>query len=161
VSCLLVVIDRIPFPPLGDLLHAARQERAEAAGMNAFATVDLPAAALVLAQGAGRLIRRRTDRGVVAVLDARLATQSYRRELLVAMPPLRRSIDVDEACAFLADATKQVPSAAPQQLQPAWNPIAVRNSVACPECGAEIGERCTDHNGFTMAFLHDARTPIA
>jgi ATP-dependent DNA helicase DinG len=112
VACLLVVIDRIPFPPLGDPLHAARQERAEAAGMNAFASVDLPAAALVLAQGAGRLIRRRTDRGVVAVLDARLATQSYRRELLVAMPPLRRSIDVDDACAFLADATQQVPGVA-------------------------------------------------
>jgi ATP-dependent DNA helicase DinG len=111
VSCLLVVIDRIPFPPLGDPLHAARQERAQAAGLNAFATVDLPAAALVLAQGAGRLIRRRTDRGVVAVLDARLATQRYRRELLVAMPPLKRSIDVDEACAFLADA-QRVPGVA-------------------------------------------------
>jgi len=128
--------------------------------MNAFATVDLPAAALVLAQGAGRLIRRSTDRGVVAVLDARLATQSYRRELLVAMPPLRRSIDVDEACAFLVDATQRVPSSFPVG-EPTPDLVDARNTVACPECGAEIGDRCKDDNGFTMAFLHDTRVEIA
>ena len=109
VACLLVVIDRIPFPPLSDPLHAARQERAEAAGCNAFATVDLPAAALVLAQGAGRLIRTKSDRGVVAVLDSRLANASYRTELLAAMPPFRRSIDLDETCDFLKEAAKRVP----------------------------------------------------
>ena len=75
VSCVLVVIDRIPFPSPGEPLNATRRSRAEIAGDNPFATVDLPEAALVLAQGAGRLIRRRDDRGVVAVLDARLATR--------------------------------------------------------------------------------------
>src|SRR5439155_18682414 len=88
VSCVLVVIDRIPFPSPGEPLHAARRDRATELGLNAFATVDLPAAALVLAQGAGRLIRSRRDRGVVAVLDSRLAIKDYRHQLLTAIPPL-------------------------------------------------------------------------
>jgi ATP-dependent DNA helicase DinG len=101
VSCVLVVIDRIPFPSPGDPLHAARRERAERRGLNAFAAVDLPAAALVLAQGAGRLIRTRDDQGVVAVLDPRLAQRSYRAQLLEAMPPFKRSIDLTQVSEFL------------------------------------------------------------
>ncbi|MFM7060405.1 MAG: ATP-dependent DNA helicase [Actinomycetes bacterium] len=103
-ACVLVVIDRIPFPVPNEPLHAARRERAEAEGLDAFGTVDIPAAALTLAQGAGRLLRRRADRGVVAVLDPRLATRNYRRRLLDAMPPFRRTVDLDEACAALHDA---------------------------------------------------------
>ena len=71
--------------------------------LNAFGAVDLPAAALVLAQGAGRLIRTRDDRGVVAVLDSRLANRDYRVQLLTAMPPFRRSVDLEEACGLLAE----------------------------------------------------------
>ena len=104
VACVLVVIDRIPFPAPNEPLHAARRERAERMGLNAFAAVDLPRAALVLAQGSGRLLRSRSDRGVVAVLDPRLATRDYRRVLLAGLPPLRRSVDLDVACAFLAEA---------------------------------------------------------
>ena len=96
-ACVLVVIDRIPFPVPSEPLHAARREHAERAGLDAFNTVDVPAAALTLAQGAGRLLRRREDRGVVAVLDPRLATRPYRRALLAAMPPLRRTVDLDDA----------------------------------------------------------------
>ena len=107
VACVLVVIDRIPFPSPGDPLHAARREHAERRGANPFAAVDLPQAALVLGQGTGRLIRRRTDHGVVAVLDPRLATRDYRTILLAAMPPFRRSVDIDETCAFLATAISQ------------------------------------------------------
>jgi ATP-dependent DNA helicase DinG len=103
-ACVLVVIDRIPFPAPNEPLHAARRERAERLGLNAFTAVDLPRAALVLAQGTGRLVRSRTDRGVVAVLDPRLATRDYRHTLLSAIPPLRRSIDIEAACAFLAAA---------------------------------------------------------
>jgi ATP-dependent DNA helicase DinG len=103
-ACVLVVIDRIPFPVPNEPLHEARRARVVARGDNPFVTVDLPAAALVLAQGAGRLLRTPSDRGVVAVLDPRLATKAYRAQLLAAMPPLRRSIDLDEACSFLADA---------------------------------------------------------
>jgi len=104
-ACVLVVIDRIPFPVPTEPLHAARRERAEAAGLDAFRSVDVPAAALTLAQGAGRLLRRRTDRGVVAVLDPRLATRNYRRDLLAAMPPFRRTVDLIDACEALRSAT--------------------------------------------------------
>jgi ATP-dependent DNA helicase DinG len=104
VGCVLVVIDKIPFPVPNDPMHAARRRRAEARGMDAFVSVDIPAAALVLAQGAGRLIRRRTDRGVVAVFDSRLATRRYKTQLLAAMPPLRRSVDLEQTCAFLENA---------------------------------------------------------
>jgi ATP-dependent DNA helicase DinG len=157
VSCVLVVIDRIPFPSPAEPLNAARRDRAEAAGHNAFATVDLPEAALVLAQGAGRLIRRRDDKGVVAVLDARLATRDYRKQLLSAMPPFRRSVDLDEACAFLEAATAHVPrhdrEAGGVTVEEA---VLVRGLAACPTCNAAVGDRCTDSNG-TLAFPHEAR----
>jgi ATP-dependent DNA helicase DinG len=157
VSCVLVVIDRIPFPSPAEPLNAARRDRAEAAGNNPFGTVDLPEAALVLAQGAGRLLRRRDDKGVVAVLDARLATRDYRRQLLSAMPPFRRSIDLDEACAFLEAATAHLPrpERAPGTVT-AEEAVLVRGMVACPTCAAAIGDRCTDENG-TMALPHEAR----
>ncbi len=94
----LVVIDRIPFPRPDDPLIAARRERA---GRDAFETIDLPRAATLLAQGAGRLIRRANDRGVVAVLDSRLATANYRWQLIRALPPMRRTKDRRVAEAFL------------------------------------------------------------
>ncbi|HLX78558.1 MAG TPA: helicase C-terminal domain-containing protein, partial [Acidimicrobiales bacterium] len=96
----LVVIDRIPFPRPDDPLLAARRERA---GRSAFFSIDLPRAATLLAQGAGRLIRTANDRGVVAVLDPRLATASYRWELVRALPPMRRTKDRNEAEAFLRE----------------------------------------------------------
>ena len=94
VACVLVVIDKIPFPVPDDPMHAARRARAQERGVDAFVAVDLPAAALVLAQGAGRLIRRRTDRGVVAVFDSRLANRQYKTQSArgdAALPPERRS----------------------------------------------------------------------
>jgi len=84
----LVVIDRIPFGRPDDPLTVARRERA---GAEAFRTIDLPRAASLLAQGAGRLVRSAGDRGVVAVLDSRLATASYRWDLVRALPPMRRT----------------------------------------------------------------------
>ncbi len=94
-TCNLVIIDRLPFPRPDDPLLQARRERA---GTDAFRVVDLPRAAIMLAQGAGRLIRSATDCGVVAVLDPRLATsRSYRWALLGALPPMRRTKDRDEA----------------------------------------------------------------
>ena len=94
----LVVIDRIPFPRPDDPLIAARRERA---GRDAFATVDLPRAATLLAQGVGRLVRSASDRGVVAILDSRLATASYRWQLIRALPPMRRTKDRRVAEQFL------------------------------------------------------------
>ena len=101
-SCVLVVLDRLPFARPDDPLAQARREKAERGGGSGFGDVDLPAAALVLAQGAGRLIRTVTDRGVVAVLDRRLATAQYRKVLLDALPPMRRVVDPEIVGAFLA-----------------------------------------------------------
>ena len=100
--CRLVAIDRIPFPRPTDPLVAARRSAATARRENDFAAVDLPAAATLLAQGAGRLIRTTTDFGVVAVFDRRLATKSYRQTLLATLPPLRRTIDHDQMVAVLS-----------------------------------------------------------
>ncbi len=83
----LVIIDRIPFGSPGDPVLAARIETARAAGEAPFKTLQLPAAALTLKQGFGRLIRTATDRGVVAVLDRRLSKKGYGRSLLRALPP--------------------------------------------------------------------------
>ena len=96
----LVTIDRIPFPRPDDPVLEARRELA---GAGAFSTVDLPRAGTLLAQGAGRLIRSGADRGVVAVLDSRLATARYRTALLERVPPMRRTLDRDEVTEFLAD----------------------------------------------------------
>ena len=110
-ACVLVVIDRLPFPTPADPLLAARRERIEAAGGSGWRSVDLPTAALALSQGVGRLIRGRDDRGVVAVLDVRLAENryAYRTVLLEALPPLRRCVDPAEAEQFLTDAIATVP----------------------------------------------------
>jgi ATP-dependent DNA helicase DinG len=89
-----VAIDRIPFPRPDEPLLQARRERA---GATAFGVIDLPRAATLLAQGAGRLIRSADDRGVVAVLDPRLAKAGYRWEMVQALPPMRRTKDPFEA----------------------------------------------------------------
>lgn len=86
----LVVIDKIPFPPPHDPLIQARCQRAELEGGNAFSEVSIPEAAVTLKQGAGRLIRRETDRGVLVVCDSRLANMGYGKRLLAALPPMRR-----------------------------------------------------------------------
>jgi ATP-dependent DNA helicase DinG len=94
----MVTLDRIPFPRPDEPLSQARRE---AAGPNAFRLIDLPRAATLLAQGAGRLIRTATDRGVVAVLDSRLATnRSYRWDLINALPPMTRTKSRDDVAAF-------------------------------------------------------------
>ena len=94
----LLVIDKLPFSRPDEPLMQARRDRAGAA---AFRTVDLPRAASLLAQGAGRLIRSTADVGVVAVLDSRLATAGYRWELIQALPPMRRTKDRAEVERFL------------------------------------------------------------
>ena len=98
-ACSLVVIDRLPFARPDDPVAEARRERA---GPAAFSVVDVPHAATRLAQGAGRLIRSATDRGVVAVLDPRLAEASYRPAILVALPPMRRTRDRADVTAFFS-----------------------------------------------------------
>ncbi|GEP37631.1 ATP-dependent helicase [Nocardioides psychrotolerans] len=92
-TCQLVLIDRIPFPRPDDPLMSARQKAADKAGGNGFMQVAATHAALLLAQGAGRLIRTTTDRGVVAVLDPRLATARYGGFLKASLPPMWTTTD--------------------------------------------------------------------
>jgi ATP-dependent DNA helicase DinG len=92
-SCILVVIDRIPFPRPDDPLLGARQKAVDDAGGSGFRAVSVPRAGLLLAQGAGRLIRGSEDRGVVAVLDSRLATAGYARALRASLPPFWYTTD--------------------------------------------------------------------
>jgi ATP-dependent DNA helicase DinG len=89
----LVVIDRIPFPRPDDPLASARQRAVAARGGNGFMTVAAAQAALLLAQGAGRLLRTMTDRGVVAVLDPRLVTARYGGFLRASLPPFWTTTD--------------------------------------------------------------------
>ena len=96
-TCRLVIIDKIPFPRPDDPLMQARQRAVVEAGGNGFMTVAAGHAALLLAQGAGRLIRRQSDRGVVAVLDPRLVTARYGSYLRAGMPPMWMTTDREVA----------------------------------------------------------------
>jgi ATP-dependent DNA helicase DinG len=98
-SLSMVVIDRIPFPRPDEPLMQARRDKA---GPAAFRVVDLPRAATLLAQGAGRLIRTATDRGVVAVLDPRLSKANYAHELVRALPPMRRTRHLADVIDFFS-----------------------------------------------------------
>jgi ATP-dependent DNA helicase DinG len=98
-SLSMVVIDKIPFPRPDEPLVQARRDKA---GPSAFRVVDLPRAATLLAQGAGRLIRTATDRGVVAVLDPRLSKANYAHDLVMALPPMRRTRNRADVEAFFA-----------------------------------------------------------
>ena len=86
-SCICVVIDRIPFPRPDDPLIAARQQAIDDAGGSGFRAISVPKAGLLLAQGVGRLIRGANDKGVVAVLDSRLANAGYAKSLRASLPP--------------------------------------------------------------------------
>ena len=92
-SCVLVAIDRIPFPRPDDPVMSARAAEIDALGRSGFMEVSLPRAALLLAQGTGRLIRSIDDRGVVAILDSRIVNRRYGSILLNSMPPLWRTSD--------------------------------------------------------------------
>lgn len=89
----LVIIDRVPFPRPDDPLTSARQRHVAAKGGNGFMTVAATHAALLLAQGTGRLLRSQDDKGVIAVLDPRLATARYSGFLLSSLPPFWRTTD--------------------------------------------------------------------
>ncbi|GAA2566719.1 ATP-dependent DNA helicase [Pseudonocardia hydrocarbonoxydans] len=99
LSC--VIIDRIPFPRPDDPLVAARQRATDARGGNGFLSVSATHAALLLAQGAGRLLRGMDDRGVVAILDSRLATARYGGFLRASLPPFWATDDRDTVHAAL------------------------------------------------------------
>ncbi|MFZ4283312.1 ATP-dependent DNA helicase [Streptomyces rhizosphaericola] len=101
-SCQLVVMDRIPFPRPDDPLMSARQKAVEEAGGNGFMAVAATHSALLMAQGAGRLVRATGDKGVVAVLDPRLATARYGSYLRASLPDFWYTTDRNQARRSLA-----------------------------------------------------------
>jgi ATP-dependent DNA helicase DinG len=101
-SLSLLVLDRLPFPRPDDPLLAERGRRVEAKGASRFSEVWLPAAAVSLQQALGRLVRSETDRGVMAVLDRRLADAGYRAALLASLPPARLTRSIDDVRSFFA-----------------------------------------------------------
>lgn len=102
----LVVLEKVPFPVPTDPIVRARGLALEATGQSAFAHQYVPTAAIALKQGFGRLLRKHTDYGVVALLDARLHDRSYGKRLLAPLPPARRTDDFDEVRAFWASVTE-------------------------------------------------------
>lgn len=100
-SCIQVIIDRIPFPRPDDPVMSARSARVDEAGGSGFRSVTLPRAGLLLAQASGRLIRTGTDKGVVSVLDSRLANSGYGTSLRKSMPPMWFTTDRTTAMSSL------------------------------------------------------------
>ena len=99
LSC--VVIDKLPFAVPGDPVVAARISRINETGGNAFYQYQIPAATILLKQGVGRLIRNRTDRGILAILDKRVVTKSYGRVFLESLPPAPMTHDQAKIHKFL------------------------------------------------------------
>ncbi len=98
----LVVLDKLPFASPGDPLTQARIERLKRTGRDPFSEYQLPCAAILLQQGAGRLIRSRQDRGVVACLDVRLRRRAYGKLLLRGLPPFATAGDFEAVRAFFS-----------------------------------------------------------
>jgi ATP-dependent DNA helicase DinG len=98
----VVIIDKLPFAPPDDPVLAARIDALRAQGGNPFTEYQLPQAILQLKQGAGRLIRDQTDRGVLMLCDPRLYARPYGRAVLASLPPMKPTRDLEEVRAFLA-----------------------------------------------------------
>ena len=99
----LVIIDKLPFAPPDDPIFRARSQAMARSGQHAFRELALPQATLALKQGAGRLIRTETDRGLLVICDERLRTRSYGARILSSLPPFRRLESFEEALDFLAE----------------------------------------------------------
>jgi ATP-dependent DNA helicase DinG len=104
----VVIIDKLPFAPPDDPLFAARLEHIARQGGNPFMDYQLPQAAISLKQGAGRLIRSETDRGVLMICDRRLAEKPYGRRIWQALPPMRRSREIADVELFFAPVATEV-----------------------------------------------------
>lgn len=96
----LVVIDKLPFAPPDDPVLSARIDKLNREGRNAFLEYQLPEAVIALKQGAGRLIRDETDRGVLMICDPRLISRNYGKRILQSLPPMKLTRNAEEAAAF-------------------------------------------------------------
>lgn len=137
----LVILDKIPFPPPDDPLFAARAAAVEAEGGSSFSRLSVPAAALALRQGFGRLIRSQQDSGVVAILDPRMVRRGYGKRLVKALPPAARTQHFDDVAHFFARFHADRPAAAPAQPRA---PAAVRLDRQAPAPATPPGEPRTD-----------------
>jgi ATP-dependent DNA helicase DinG len=133
-SCQLVIIDRIPFPRPDDPLASARSQAIARMGGNGFMAVSATHAALRLAQGAGRLVRRADDRGVVAFLDSRMMTARYAGFLQRSLPPFYPTTDQSMVLAALARLDAMAPP-----------PVAVEEPVLRSLTGARADSDGTEH----------------
>jgi len=107
----LVIIDKLPFAPPDDPVLAARLEALERSGGNPFLDYQLPQAAIALKQGAGRLIRDETDRGVLVICDPRLLSKPYGKRILASLPPMKLARELGEAVRFFETAAAGSPQA--------------------------------------------------
>lgn len=103
----LVVIDKLPFAPPDDPVLSARIERMKEDGRNAFMEYQLPRAVINVKQGAGRLIRDETDRGVLMICDPRLITKPYGKRVWRSLPPMKRTRELGEVLAFFGDGGRE------------------------------------------------------
>ena len=101
----VVIIDKLPFAPPDDPVLSARIDKLNAEGKNAFMEYQLPYAVITLKQGAGRLIRDETDRGVLMICDPRLITKSYGKRIWQSLPPFRRTRELVDVEAFFSETT--------------------------------------------------------
>ncbi len=144
-ACQLVVIDRIPFPRPDDPLASARSQAIARMGGNGFMAVSATHAALRLAQGAGRLIRRGDDRGVVAFLDSRMMTARYAGFLQRSLPPFWPTSDRDRVLAALARLDDTAPAVLPVA-DPGSRAVAAAQAVrADGGVGAATGTDGSEH----------------
>jgi len=97
----LVIIDRLPFASLEDPVLSARIDQYRKTGRNAFMEYQLPHAIISLKQGAGRLIRDETDRGVLMICDPRLISRPYGRRIWQSLPPMKRTRDPQTVTDFI------------------------------------------------------------
>jgi ATP-dependent DNA helicase DinG len=104
----VVVIDRLPFSPPDDPVLAARIDKMNREGRNAFMEYQVPQAVITLKQGAGRLIRDETDRGVLMICDPRLVDKPYGKRIWRSLPPMKRTREIAEVEAFFAEAVVAV-----------------------------------------------------
>jgi ATP-dependent DNA helicase DinG len=116
----VVMIDRLPFQPPDDPVLAARIDRMNTEGRNAFMEYQVPRAVITLKQGAGRLIRDESDRGVLMICDTRIVTKPYGRRIWQSLPPMRRTRLLEDVEAFFSGGNRQeVPLAADIEAEPA------------------------------------------